>query len=132
MDVARRSLTLIVVTGMVLSCVGCAAVGIIPISAPHHPRRTGVRQEVNGSVYQSVAVVKDVLREMDLPLTGENRRRSGVEICSKYQSHQVWIEVRDLSAETSRIDVRVKCHTGAKDDAREILGIIIKRMSVSR
>ena len=62
---------------------------------------------------------------MQLPVIWESRRRSGVEICSKYESHRVWIEVRDLSAETSRIDVRVKWPTGDKEDARRILDVIM-------
>lgn len=132
-SVARTSLALMLVAGVLLSCAGCAIAGgaIVGNALATHSRK-GVGQDVDGSVYQSVAVVKDALREMQLPVIWESGRRSGVEICSKYQSHRVWIEVRGLSAGTSRIDVRVKCPTGDKEDARRILDVIMKRVSVPR
>jgi hypothetical protein len=132
-SVARTSLALMLVAGVLLSCAGCAVAGGAVtghVLATHS--RMGVGQDVNGSVYQSVVVVKDVLREMQLPVISEHRRWSGVEISTKYQSHHVWIEVRDRSAETSRIDVRVKWPIGHKEDARSILGVIMKRVSVPR
>lgn len=132
MDVARRSFTLIVLAGVVLSCEACAFGGMVAGHALQTSLRMGVRQEVNGSVYQAVGAVKDALRELELPVTCEHSNRSGVEICSKYQSHRVWVEIRDRSAETSRIDVRVKWPTGDKDAARRILDVIMRRLSVPR
>jgi hypothetical protein len=76
--------------------------------------------------------VKDVLKDMQLPVTSEHERLFGVEISTKYQSHHVWIEVRDLSAEMSRINVRVKWPTGDTEDARRLLGVIMNRVSVPR
>jgi hypothetical protein len=133
MDIIRRSLALIALTGAALSCVGCAVAGgavVGHVLATHS--RMGVGQDVRGSVYQSVAVVKDALRETQLPMISEHERLFGVEISTKYQSHHVWIEVRDLSADTSRIDVRVKWPTGDREDARRILGVIMTRVSVAR
>jgi hypothetical protein len=132
-SVARTSLALIVLTGVLLSCAGCAVAGgavVGHVLATHS--RKGVGQDVNGSVYQSVAVVKDVLKDMQLPVTSEHERLFGVEISTKYQSQHVWIEVRDLSAEMSRINVRVKWPTGDTEDARRLLGVIMNRVSVPR
>ena len=128
---ARTTLALVLVAGVLLSCTGCAIAGsAVAGSALVDLSRKGVGQDVNGSVYQSVAVVKDVLRDMALPVIWESRRRSEVEICLKYQSHKVWIQVRDRSAETSRIDVQVKWPTGDKENARRILGAIMYRLSI--
>jgi hypothetical protein len=125
-SVARLSLALMLAAGVLLSCSGCAIAGgaIVGHVLATHSRK-GVGQDVNGSVYQSVAVVKDVLREMRLPVTSEHERLFGVEISTKYLSHRVRIEVRDLSAETSRIDVRVKWPTGDTEDVRR-LGIVFE------
>lgn len=65
-------------------------------------------EEVNAPYDKMVSSTKSVLASMQLPITSETRVKDVTQIRSTYtDGRKVWIDVRALSATTSKVEVRV-------------------------
>jgi hypothetical protein len=83
-------------------------------------------QEANVSSDKSIKAVKSALDSLGLLITKETKKEEVTQIISKYTDGKtVWIDIRPVTLEASRIDVRVGAVTD-EEASRKIMDEIIK------
>jgi hypothetical protein len=82
-------------------------------------------QEVGASYEKTILAVKSSLRAFKFELTKETRTEEMAQLMSKYgDGRTIWIDVRKISDNKSRVEVRVGM-AGDKEAARKILNKIL-------
>jgi hypothetical protein len=85
-------------------------------------------QDVNGPQEQAVIAAKAALKDLNLPLSKETTEADLVQLRSDYyDKSEIWIDVRRLTPQTCRIEVRVGV-PGDKDATRKVFNAILKRL----
>ncbi len=85
-------------------------------------------QDVNGPVEQGVKAAKAALNDLKLPLNKETTETDVVQLRSEYyDKSEIWIDIRRLTPQTCRIEVRVGV-VGDKIATRKVFDAIMKRM----
>jgi hypothetical protein len=83
-------------------------------------------QQVPYSFEKSISACRSALKALDLPITKETVTEDVAQIMGMYTDGKtIWIDVHRVSAQASRIDIRVGA-TGNKQAARQILDKILK------
>ena len=87
-----------------------------------------VSQEVNSPLARSVQVTKNALTAMDIKVYKETSAHEVTQLRAKTTDNKgVWVDVRPLEANKSRVEVRVDWLNG-EGDARRILEEIMRRL----
>jgi hypothetical protein len=85
-------------------------------------------QDVNGPVEQCVKAAKAALKDLNLPLSKETTEADLVQLRSGYyDKSEIWIDVRRLSTQNCRLEVRVGV-PGDKEETRKVFNAILKRL----
>ena len=83
-------------------------------------------QEVNFSSDKSLKAVRSALDSLGLPINKETKKDEVIQIISKYADGKtIWIDIRPISLQASRIDVRVGAITD-EEASRKIMDKILK------
>lgn len=83
-------------------------------------------QEANVSMENSQKAVNRALSSLNLKIVKETVKEDVIQIISNYNDGRaIWIDIRPLTQNSSKIEVRVGA-TGDKEAARKILNRIIK------
>lgn len=84
-------------------------------------------QEVNAPFEKTIGAVKSALDSLELGITKRTEEENVVQIKSEYTDGKtIWIDVRRISEESSKIEVRVGAVTPDKQAADKILKRIQK------
>lgn len=82
-------------------------------------------QEVNSPFEKTITATKSALKSLKLEVTKETIEHNTAQIMSKYgDGKTIWIDIRRISEQSSRIDVRVGTISSDKEAADKILNRI--------
>ncbi len=79
-------------------------------------------QQVNASYDNAVKAAKSALRSLNLEITKETKEEAVAQVMSKYSDGRtIWIDIHKITANSSKIDVRVGGMGSDKAAASEIM-----------
>lgn len=108
-------------SGCILLAAGAAGVGTAKWLSDK------VSEEVDRPMANVAMAAKDALQGMRLKVYKETNAAEVTQLLAKYtDGRQVWVDVHQLSANNSRVDVRVGWASGTAD-ARDILKKIVSK-----
>ena len=106
----KKSVSLIAVCVFLTTLYGCVALvaGAAGGAGTAAWLSGKLTQEVHAPYERSIAAAKSALKSLTLEVTKETREESVTQIKSKYtDGREVWIDVRKIADNLSRVEVRV-------------------------
>jgi hypothetical protein len=86
-------------------------------------------QEFNASYDRTVTAAEDALKSLSLELTKESKETDVTQLRSKYNDgKEIWIDVRRISKNSTKVEVRVGAVNPDKDASAKILKAIGQRL----
>ena len=84
-------------------------------------------QEVNASFDKTIKAAKSALKSLKLGVTKETTEKNVAQIMSKYTDGKtIWIDIRPITASSSKVEVRVGAVSADKEAADKILKKILR------
>lgn len=123
----KKATTLFVAVFLLISICGCVAIlaGAAGGAGTSVWLSGKLSREVNATFDKSIKATKSALHSLKLQITKETRNKDIAQVMGKYSDGRtIWIDIRPITQESSKIDIRV----GAVNSDKEAADTILKRI----